>query len=324
MNTENTNPKPNPEKKPASGVFGGLWNKLKGSSAPAPKSDSKQGNALTEIMNQSVKKQSLVSNIIRNVKPKQADDDQTEINKVMLRDAEAQLFWGRIASAAVLVFLIVSLLVSWIWLGANNPVLSMIGKENLIKTGERVEKQLEGATKKYNKLKEENQALISQDSSKAAVVSKEITQSRIDWTAVMDQADEVILKVSPYNPVTNKIAIAQYSFSADDGKIVVNGLVQNESEDKIYNLTANMVDALEESPYFEGVEYNQYSMTEEEMGSFSAPLRATFYIQKEASNESDSINYVSTDYSKRRYRHDGFQFSTSTGESTEATNPTNN
>lgn len=234
----------------------------------------------------------------------------------MVHNAEAQLFWGRISSAAVLVFLVVSLAVNWVWLNPNNPVLSMIGKENIVKTDERVEKELASATKKYNDLKERNQALISQDSSKEAVISKNIMQDRIAWTNILDQLDEVVLKVSPYNPVTKKIDISQYNFSADGGKVIISGLVQNESEDKIYNLTANVVDTLEESPYFEDVEFKQYSVSEEDLGSFTSPLRATFYIQKNASNESDSMNYVSTDYSKRRYRHDGFQFSTELDEET--------
>lgn len=315
MNTENTNPNQTPEKKSVKGTFAGLWDKLKGSVAPKENDAPKAGNALTEIMNQSVKKQDLVSNIIKNPKPK-TETTQTEINKVMVHNAEAQLFWGRISSAAVLVFLVVSLAVNWVWLNPNNPVLSMIGKENIVKTDERVEKELASATKKYNDLKERNQALISQDSSKEAVISKNIMQDRIAWTNILDQLDEVVLKVSPYNPVTKKIDISQYNFSADGGKVIISGLVQNESEDKIYNLTANVVDTLEESPYFEDVEFKQYSVSEEDLGSFTSPLRATFYIQKNASNESDSMNYVSTDYSKRRYRHDGFQFSTELDEET--------
>ncbi len=271
--------------------------------------EKKDGNALTEIMEQSKKKQSLVSNIIKNVKPK-PEETQTEVNKVMLRSNETQLFWGRVTSAGVLVFLLVSLAVNWVWLNPANPVLGMVGKENIVQAEKRTDKQLEKVTKNYNDLNEENKALISQDSSGEAVVSKEIMANRITWTEVIDQIDEVVHKVSPYNPVTKKIDISQYSLDANSGKLVISGLIQNESEDKIYNLTANVVDALEESPYFEDVDYRQYTIAEEELGSFTSPLRVTFYIQDEESSESDSMNYASTDYSKRRYRHDGFQFST--------------
>lgn len=310
MTEENKNPNETPEKKSIKETLVGVWDKVKnGIKKPKTEDENKSGNALTEIMNQSPKQQNLVSNIIKNVKPK-TEEDQPEVNKVMLRDNETQLFWGRVTSAVVLVFLLVSLGVNWIWLSESNPLLGMIGKENIVKTQERVEKELASVTKRYNQLKEENQALISQDSSNEAVVSKEIMSERIVWTEVLDQIDEVMLKVSPYNPVTNKIDLNQYTLAVDDGKIVLSGLIQNESEDKIYNLTANVVDALEESPYFEGVEYRQYSVAEEELGSFTAPLRATFYLQDSESSESDSMNYVSTDYSKRRYRHDGFQFST--------------
>lgn len=320
MDNENKNPNQIPQKPEEkisvrdklSGFFGKLMPKKQEEAKPEKKSS----NALTEIMNQSEKKQNLVSNIIKNNKPN-IEDGQTEVNKVMVRDSEKQLFWGRVTSAVVLVFLLVSLGVNWVWLSPDNPVLGMIGQENIIKTEKRVTDKLASTVKKYNELSAKNEALLSQDSNAEALILKEIIGKRIAWSKVIDQIDKVVSGVSPYNPVTKKIEISQYNFAADDGKIILGGVIQNEAEDKIYNLTANVVDALEESPYFENVEYKQYSVAEEDLGSFTSPLRATFYIQDTESNENDSMNYFSTDYSKRRYRHDGYQFSTSLDEEEE-------
>lgn len=300
-NTQNSPENKSEEKNAKQGIF----DKVKGLFAKKKEEESK--NAFTAVMDKSKQKTdpSLVSNILEK-KSEEKGDSLAEVNKVVIRQAQQKLLWSRLASGVALLFLIVSWIVSWIFLGEGNAVLGVMGKDNLPVAIEKLEEENTRIAKEYNSLKRNYDDLLSQDSSDDAIFIAETLQDKIYWTEQIDLIDKVVQKISPYNPVTKKIDIRQYSFSTEDRKISISGAIQNEAVDRIYSLIANSVDAFEESPYFADLSFGQYSASEEELGSYSSSLRLNFYIQ-EGSNENDNKNFLATDYSKRRYRHSGYQ-----------------
>lgn len=270
------------------------------------KKEVRAGNAFTEMVQKGGESGgNVVSNILKN--KEKIESESGELSKLVLRRNEVQLFWGRLSSGVALLVLLMGLFVQWVWLSEDNPVFGMFGRENFAVTAERLEAKMNRAKVNYNSLRAEYERLLSQDSSVEAVQVAEVLDERVLWSEVLDWVDEVVMKVSPYNPVTKKVVVDQYSFTREGGKVSLGGNFQNEGGDRIYSLVANAVDAFEESPYFEGMEFDQYSASEEDLGSYVAGLRFSFLLQDGATAK-EVTDYLQTDYSKRRWRYDGMQF----------------
>lgn len=105
-----------------------------------------------------------------------------------------------------------------------------------------------------------------------------IQASRISWSIYIDELESVTKNVDPLfgTEFQSNLMISDVVFSGD-GSVSLNGEV-NTDDSKNFTLVANLIDALEDSEYFENVEERNFSKSEQD-DNFSSTFHLSMNIQ---------------------------------------------
>lgn len=109
-----------------------------------------------------------------------------------------------------------------------------------------------------------------------------VRQKRIKWTEIIDRIDNLTRQVDKVYgqglfEEIGGIRYTNYDFNTGTGQVSLTGQVKTD-DSKTFTLLANLIDTLEKSPYFKGIEMRDFAKSKGE-GGFTSSLRLQFFLE---------------------------------------------
>ncbi len=113
-----------------------------------------------------------------------------------------------------------------------------------------------------------------------------IKSQRTSWLWIIDKIEEVTMTVDPnfnsglFEVTGLEVTYNGYELDAESGAVILSGETRT-IDAKNFSLITVLIDAFEESPYFEGVEMRSFSKNGDEIQGFTASFKLDLTIEKE-------------------------------------------
>lgn len=106
-----------------------------------------------------------------------------------------------------------------------------------------------------------------------------IQNSRVEWSVYLDEIESLTKSVDPLfnTEFQSNLALSDIVFK-DDGTISVSGDTTTE-DTKNFTLISNLIDAYEDSPYFENVQERSFSKSSGDSDSYTGSFRISMTLQ---------------------------------------------
>ncbi|MBD3328043.1 hypothetical protein GF340_01940 [Candidatus Peregrinibacteria bacterium] len=133
--------------------------------------------------------------------------------------------------------------------------------------------------------------LLGSTKSEIATIAS-IKTDRILWSDIIDRIAEVTEKVElehisrGLSDVKDGIFYSGYDFETDTNKIVLSGSNKTSTGEN-FSIISNLIDALEDSPFFENVEMRSFAKSGSYSDGFDSTFKINLELQKDGFSEDD-------------------------------------
>ena len=120
---------------------------------------------------------------------------------------------------------------------------------------------------------------------------QKIKESRINWSDIINQIELETTYVDQYFSdgyfdEIGGIQYTSYDFDTDTGLVTITGVTKRFDTNN-FTMISNLIDKLNSSPYFSGVEMKSFTKSGSAEDGFTSTLRLNLYLQKDALEDLD-------------------------------------
>jgi hypothetical protein len=120
---------------------------------------------------------------------------------------------------------------------------------------------------------------------------QKIKESRINWSDIINQIELETTYVDQYfsegyYDEIGGIQYTSYDFDTDTGLVTITGVTKRFDTNN-FTMISNLIDQLNSSPYFSGVEMKSFTKSGSAEEGFTSTLRLNLYLQKDALEDLD-------------------------------------